>query len=698
MYGLNFAPPTPINRNARCKNDSLLQTGMVFKLTTIGTILWRSRKLLVILPVLYCQSTQADDTEEITDLSIEQLMNLEITSVSKKAEKLSDSPAAVFAITQEDIRRSGTTSIPDALRMVPGMHVGRIDSNKWAVSSRGFNGRYANKLLVLIDGRSVYTPTFSGVYWDQNDVMLEDIERIEVIRGPGGTLWGANAVNGVINIITKHASDTQGGVVAAGGGTHEHGFGAARYGVKLDKNSYGRLYVKGFKRGEYKHTALKDAGDNWNMVQGGFRTDSQFTRRDALTFSGDIYTGDVNQKPHIPSLTPPYFEDANDTVKTFGGNFLGRWQHTFSAVSDLSLQAYYNHYHRDEGFFEQELNTIDLDFQHRFTWAGRNDILWGLGYRYTTDAYSTHFIAAFDPDSREDHLFSAFLQDEITLVDKYLHLTLGAKFEHNDYSGFEIQPSARLLWTPHSRHKLWAAISRAVRTPSRTDHDLNSTSTVIPPSGPSSPLPIRINALGSDNYESEELLAFEVGYRIIPFDSISLDFTAFYNIYDGQIGTETGIPSFQGDHINLPLTLVNGLNGKTYGMELAALWRSTEWWIWHASYSYLKTQIDIQSPSPQHLLSLRSEMSFSNNINVDLWFRYQDNFGRRNAFTSRDFGIQNYVTLDARLSWKPIKDLELSIIGQNLLDSRHPEYLDEGYARPIVEIERGVYGKLLWKF
>jgi iron complex outermembrane receptor protein len=662
------------------------------------TIQHRWLPILVILTFFFCQSVQADTTGEITDLSIEQLMNLEITSVSKKSEKLSDSPAAVFAITQEDIRRSGVTSIPDALRMVPGLHVGRIDSNKWAVSSRGFNGRYANKLLVMIDGRSVYTPTFSGIYWDQNDVMLEDIERIEVIRGPGGTLWGANAVNGVINIITKHTSETQGGLFTIGGGTHEHGFGAARYGVKLGNNSYGRVYIKGLKRGEYKHTTLNDAGDNWNMVQGGFRMDSQFTRRDALTLSGDIYKGDVNQKPHLPLLTPPYFEDPNDNVKTFGGNFLGRWQHTFSAVSDLSLQAYFNHYNRKESFIDQELNTFDLDFQHRFTLAGRNDILWGLGYRYTTDAYSSRFTTTFNPDSRNDHLFSAFLQDEITLIDNYLRLTLGAKFEHNDYSGFEIQPSARILWTPHSRHKLWASVSRAVRTPSRTEHDLDSTSTVIPPSGPNSPLPIRINAQGSHDFKSEELLAFEVGYRIIPFDSLSLDFTAFYNIYDGVVGSGLGLPSFQGTYINIPLTLINDLDGETYGFELAALWRSTEWWIWHASYSYLKTQIGTQSPSPQHQVSLRSEMTFSNNINVDLWFRYQDNFKRLNAFSPEDFGIQNFITLDARLSWKPIKDLELSIVGQNLLESRHPEYLDEGYATPIVEIERGVYGKLLWKF
>ena len=625
-------------------------------------------------------------------------MNLEITSVSKKAEKLSDTPAAVFAITQEDIRRSGVTSIPEALRMAPGLHVGRIDSNKWAVSSRGFNGRYANKLLVLIDGRSVYTPTFSGVYWEQNGIMLEDVERIEVVRGPGGTLWGANAVNGIINIITKHASDTQGGVVAAGGGTHEHGFGAARYGVKLDNNSYGRLYVKGFKRGEFKHTALEDAGDNWHMVQGGFRMDSHFTRRDALTFSGDIYAGDIHQKPHLSSLTPPFFENPNDHVEVFGGNILGRWQHTLSAVSDLSLQAYYNHDNREEIFFDQDLNTFDLDFQHRFTWAGRNDFIWGLGYRYTSDAYSTRFLTAFEPDSRDDQLFSAFLQDEITLIDQYLRLTLGAKLEHNDYSGFEIQPSARVLWTPHSQHKIWAAISRSIRTPSRTEHDLNSTSAIFPSSDPNSPLPIRVNVLGNDDFKSEELLAFEVGYRIIPFDSMSLDFTAFYNKYDGELDAEFGSPSFQGDHIDLPLTLVNGQNGETYGIELAALWRSTEWWIWHATYSYLKTQIDIQSPSPQHLLSLRSEMSFNNKVNIDLWLRYQDNFRRPNAFTSQDFGIQNYVTLDARLSWKPVKDLELSIVGQNLLDSRHPEYLDEGFARPIVEIERGGYGKLLWNF
>jgi iron complex outermembrane receptor protein len=664
---------------------------------------------ILVMACVFFHDLQAQTVDELEQLSIEQLMEMEVTSVSKKPQKLSDSAAAIHVITQEDIRRSGATNIPDALRMVPGMHVARIDSNKWAVTSRGFNGRYANKLLVLIDGRSVYTPTFSGVYWETEDVFLEDVERIEVIRGPGATLWGANAVNGVINIITKHAADTQGGMLVAGGGTVERGFGGARYGARLGEGTYGRAYVKGFKRDEFTHTVRGNAGDDWDMVQGGFRLDTQLNQRDALTVLGSANAGNINQGVHLPSLTPPFTEDIADHAGTMNGNVLARWQRILSPTSELSFQTYYDHMDRSEVYLDQTRDTFDMDFQHRFAAGDRHDIIWGAGYRYTHDDFSKGFVSAFEPSSRGTHLFSLFLQDDITLVEDRLRFIMGSKFEHNDYSGIEFQPSARLLWTPHPRHSLWAAVSRAVRTPSRTEHDLNSTSLVIPPIPPN-PLPIRINPVGNDRFDSEKLLAFELGYRATLLESLSLDIAAFYNLYDEGRGTRAKGFGFAGSYVNAPWTFVNNTQAETLGAELAVTWQAADWWLWQASYSYLDTHINfakfgVNPVSPEHQMSLRSNMSPREDLDVDLWFRFVDSALTINSFANTSLAdlangleIDSYATLDARVAWRPVKGVELSLVGQNLLDDRHPEYVDEGYALPIVEVPRGVFGKVALDF
>lgn len=384
-------------------------------------------------------------------------------------------------ISQNDIQRIGATSIPEALRLAPGIDVARIDANKWAVSARGFNGRFANKLLVLIDGRNAYTRAFAGVYWENQDVMLEDVERIEVIRGPGATLWGANAVNGVINIITKHSADTQGGLLVAGAGNQEQGFGAFRYGGELNKNTTARAYVKGFKVNENTNEMGANAGDDWGKVQSGFRMDSQATPNDAITLQGDAYYSNINQYSIVPQTAAPYQNSFNEDIESFGGNLLVRHQHTFSSTSDYSLQVYYDFYQRDEFYLKETRHSLDIDFQHRFALLGWNDIVWGVGYRYNHDDFRSSYITTLTPPSRNDQLFSAFIQDEITLIDNTLWLTLGSKFEHNDYSGFEAQPTARLMWAPHYQHRLWASISRAVRTPSRAEQNMNLLQRVVAP-------------------------------------------------------------------------------------------------------------------------------------------------------------------------------------------------------------------------
>jgi len=414
-------------------------------------------------------AVENNQLQDLTELSLEELMNIEITSVSKKAEKFSQAPAAIYVITSEDIKRSGATSLPELLRMVPGVEVARINSNAWAISVRGFNGRFANKLLVLIDGRSVYTPTFSGVFWDEQDLLLEDIERIEVIRGPGGTLWGANAVNGVINIITKKAKDTQGFFSTVTYGNIEKPTVGMRFGSKLGKDLYYRVYGKYFKRDSFEDIYGNDAGDEWEVGRGGFRADYS-KGKDSFMVEGNVYKGETGENLNISSRLYPKTDDLQ------GGNLLCRWARKFSEKSDISLQMYYDHVERSQEYqmpsvtgglqketFKMKLQTYDLDFQHRFFLGDKNEIVWGTGVRLIKDKYQNTPHLAILPDSKWMHIYSGFVQDEIHLIPEKFSLILGSKFEHNSFTGFEYQPNLRLLYFPKKEHTIWAAISRAVR-------------------------------------------------------------------------------------------------------------------------------------------------------------------------------------------------------------------------------------------
>jgi len=622
-----------------------------------------------------------------------------VTSVSKKEQKLSEAAAAIDVITQDDIRRSGATSIPEALRVVPGLQVARLDANKWAVSARGFNGRFANKLLVLIDGRSVYTPLFSGVWWDAQNVLLEDIARIEVIRGPGATLWGANAVNGVINIITKDAKDTQGGLVTIGHGTEERGFGEFRYGGTLGDNAHYRVYARYFDR-ERSVAASGDYGaDEWDVAQGGLRVDWEVSDSDSLTLQGDIHSGTVGERQTMASLSPPYEQTFDNDDDVAGGNILGRWNHTFSDTSGMSFQLYYDRSDRDHMIIGEVRDTFDLDFQHRFALDDRHEIVWGLGYRLSRDDIDNSFTLSFDPDSRNDQLLSAFVQDEITLIEDQLKLTPGAKLEHNDYTGFEFQPSARLLWMPHEKHTVWAAVSRAVRTPSRVESYGRVNRYVLPPA-------TLMSMFGDRDFDSEELLAHELGYRVQPMDRLSLDIATFYNIYENLRTVELGTPfpetSPAPPHLVVPLFADNKMDGETYGIEVAADWRPLDWWRLEAGYTYLQVVLHLdddstdtlsegaEGESPHNQFSLRSSMDLPRNLELDSCLRYVDNLP--------GLGVDSYLTLDVRLGWKPTENLELFVVGQNLLDSHHAEFESTFFGVHATEVEHSVYAGLTWRF
>lgn len=627
------------------------------------------------------------------DMPLEQLLSLEVTSVSKHRQKLSKAAAAVFVITQEDIRRSGVTSIPEALRMAPGVQVARENTNKWAVSARGFNGLHAQKLLVLIDGRSIYAPSYSGVYWDVQDTLLEDIARIEVIRGPGATLWGANAANGIINIITKQAAETQGGIVTLGAGSEEKSFGGFRYGAKLGDMGHGRVYLKYFDRDSYTFKATdSDSKDGWDGLQGGFRVDLQITPQDALTLQGDSYQVDANRLFTRVLLPGPVIEpEVDDSMDASGWNLLARWEHTLSNGSSSMLQVYFDHTERDELYLGQTHDAFDVDFNHNFRVGDKHNVIWGLSYRRVEDDFDNTYSVSMNPERRNTDLFGALIQDEVELLPDQLHLTLGSKFEHNYYTGVEIQPSVRLLWTPDGRQSLWGAVSRAVRTPSRVEDSVEI---------PVLPFPDTIQ--GEDGLDAEELIAYELGYRIRPVNNLSFDIAAFYNDYDKVRSLEAS-PTGR--------VFANKLYGESYGLEVSTDWRPQNWWRLQANYSYLRTTMHLDSDgtdsrfeyiteesSPDHQFSLRSSMDLSHNWELDLWGYYVGHLPASGTAAFRDgIKIDSYVSLNGRLAWRPFPDLEMSLVGQNLLDSRHLEFVEESVTAPT-EIERSFYGKVRWEF
>ena len=605
-------------------------------------------------------------------LTVEELLDVDVTSVSKRPEKLSQTASAIQVVTQEDIRRSGATSLPEALRLASNLQVAQVDSRQWAITARGFNSTSANKLQVLIDGRTVYTPLYSGVFWDVQDTLLEDINRIEVISGPGATLWGANAVNGVINITTKSAKDTPGFLLLGGGGTELRAFGGFRYGGELTTNLHYRVYGKYFDRDSTVLPDGRDAGDDWRMGQGGFRADWEASDANLLTLQGDVYGGRIAQ---------PGYQD----ISVDGNNVIARWSHTISADSDFKLQLYYDRTHRNiPGIFAEDLDTYDVDFQHRFPLGKRHDIVWGLGYRLMDDDVVNTPTLAFLPAKVTRQIFSGFVQDEITLVKDRLHFTLGTKLEHNEYTGIEFQPSGRLAWTLAEHQTLWAAVSRAVRTPSRVDVEF------FAPGAP----PFTF-LQGGANFVSEELLAYELGYRIQPHPRLSLSIATFYNDYDNIRSEELVNPPAA-----YPFRLGNGQSAQSYGAEFTADYRVTDWWRFRAGYTGLRTHFSskpgstdmsrgsVEAADPNHQVHLRSSFDLPGHFHLDPSLRYVSGIRNQN--------VPAYWEMDVRIAWQPAPNLELSIAGQNLLHDHHPEFVGSGAF--LQEIQRGVYGKVAWRF
>lgn len=640
---------------------------------------------------------RADGLSALAEMSLEDLTDIDISSVSKRQEKRSSAAAAVYVITQEDIRRSTAVSLPDLLRMAPGIHVASLDASKRSVSSRGFSGRFANSLLVLVDGRSIYTPLFSGTEWEITDMMLEDIERIEIIRGPGGALWGANAVNGVVNIVTKNAADTQGGLLSLGGGTEYPGFGAFRYGDRTGEHGAYRLHLRYMQRDDAVFDSGGRAADDSMNIRGGGRWDWDWGDS-RFTLVADLYGADTSQTFKIDGrgLLPARRQD--DVSYFSGGSLLGRWTRNMDSGAQLSLQTYYDH--QDSNSFElgESRDTLDFEAQYRMAAQGRHEFMFGAGLRYYDDRTSGTSGVSLDPASNSKLLFSAFVQDRITLLDDELILTLGTKLEHNDFTGVEIQPNVRLAWTPNERHTLWAAVSRAVRTPALVEVAARVESLSFPG--------VVASLYAGDTFDSEELLAFETGYRVVVSDELQLDFALFYNRYENLRSLELDTPFLElrpfPPHLAIPFRTRNNLEGNTYGFEVALDWLPASWWRIRLNYSLLEMDLDLkpvtldivtgatQESSPEQQVFLGSHFDLGKHTELDLYLRYIDRLAA--------LDIEDYLTMDVRVAWKPSDDFEIAIVAHDLLDSAHEEF-DSTFVDTVpTQVQRGVYGKITWRF
>ena len=673
----------------------------------------KKNRQILIRGVLLCLAPVLGYAEPL-DKGVKQLLNtplteiirrqsIKVTSVSKKAENLSEAAAAIYVITAEDIRRSGATSIPEILRLAPGIQVAQVGSNKWAISARGFNDQLSNKLLVLMDGRSIYTPLFAGVNWDVQDTLIEDIDRIEVIRGPGATLWGANAVNGVINIITKNSKATPSTLVTGTIGNHEKGTAAVRKGGKVGENFYYRVYAKYFGRDEYEEAySKKGANDSWHSYRLGFRSDWNKTRRDLITIQGDVYTTTEDRNLFLPTVTTPYLQEITEEEKRNGGNLIGRWTHKFSNNSESTLQFYYDHIARDNpSTLKQQRDTIDFDFQHSMFTTPRNEIVWGIGYRFIRDNLDDTIYLSYSPDIRSDNLYSGFIQNRFAIIPNELFLTLGSKFEHNNYTGFEYQPNARLSWSIDNKQTIWASISRAVRTPNRSEDDIQFVVDVFRPGElfPASPSGF-LSQIGNRSFDSEELIAYELGYRFLPSKTLFIDTALFFNDYDNLRTLEPGT-LFSFPNVALPLNIANLGKAKSYGGEIAVNWGVTKNWELSGSYSFLKIDTDIdatsndvilsvdRNKSPKNQFNLRSHLKLPHGVEMDNTLYYVDNLSKT--------GIDSYLRFDTRLGWEPIRGMTINLVGQNLFDDYHPEFTAPLHSKDV-EIGRSFYLKFLYHF
>lgn len=643
----------------------------------------------------------SDGIQHLRELSLEELLDLEVSTVSKKEHRVGDSPAAISVLTEEDIRRSGVTHIAEALRLVPGVQVARLDANHWAISVRGFNEVFANKLLVMVDGRSVYTPLFSGTFWQFQDLSLESVERVEVVRGPGASVWGANAVNGVINIITKSARDSQGGHFSAGGGNFDEFLTTLGYGTAIADAAWLRFDGQFRDLGQLEDATGEGNGDDGLVGTGRFRLDWEPDDTAEFTLIGGGQYSEFSERVELMDLSLPGYVRTDTRVPAWNAHILGRWQRTVDERSAVEVQTYLDFSALDAPWIMEDRLNFDLEFNHRWQPGERHDFNWGIGYRLSADEIATSGdTIRFAEASRSVNLFSGYVQDEVQIVPEVLSVTAGVRLEHNEYTGFEVQPTLRGLWKLAEQHTAWGSISRAVRTPSRAENDATISVGLAPPGVYDPTLPALISYYGSPAFDSEEVLAFELGYRWQAGERLHFDLASFFNIYEQLRGSQAGVPYLNDplspDYLVIPVAAVNDTQGNGWGGEVSAVWQVAADWRVRLGYSYLELDLegsdalDLSGWSPQHQAFLQSLFRLRENLELDAAVRYVGELTGP--------GIASYLTADVRLGWKLRENLELSVVGQNLFDSPHQEFQSSLIRYSPAYISRSVFGKVTWSF
>ncbi len=695
-------------------------------------------------------TAHADDnlgsTVDLLDYSLQELMVLQVTSVSRRVQRQFDAAAAIYTITQDDIRNLGITSIPEALRMVPGMQVAKLNGSTWSLSARGFNYVFANKLLVLIDGRTVYTPLFSGVNWDVQNVMMDDIDRIEVIRGPGAALWGSNAVNGVINIMTRHTEDTQGGLLRGSVGTEEKTAGAVRYGGELSDDTFYRIYAQGFDRNAQKNKDGSDADDQWFMHQAGFRFDRYISDRDDFTLQSDIYEG---------STRPPYYvydpdQHSFNTINRLdraqrGGNILAKFTRSLDD-GEVMVKSYGEYYQNDDVRLNEKRNTWDIEFQHSFSWWDDHTLVWGGNYRidwYNLDPRNSHYITLKDNKFNEK-LWSLFVQDSFRYTPT-LEFTLSARMQHNETTGKEFQPNARFSWTPNRETTVWGAVSRAVKTPALSETSLGITNIsymgLLNEGGVDNHTMFALS--GNPDLVSEKLTAFDLGFRRQVTPDFSVDIAGYLNVYKDVTSYQfsgicqegfifpsqvppagiTGVPDeFCFDPSNtpallggsgpvvFPTILGNTLKVFTHGVEIAADWQVKDGWRLRLNYSYINVDADsqrkddygrrneaiVEGIAARHTANLFSSMQLPDDWTLNLWLKYMSKLRLDPHYDVNN--IKANTNLDVRIGKALKPGLEVSLVGQNLLHHRQLQFYEVFTGQTQTEVERSAYVQLRWEF
>ncbi|MCX7179070.1 MAG: TonB-dependent receptor [Proteobacteria bacterium] len=620
-------------------------------------------------------SGAADKPGTLSDLSLEDLMQVEVTSVSKKPQRLANVAASVHVISAEDIRLAGANSIPEALRLAPGIDATRISGNRWAVSARGSADLYANKLLVMVDGRNAYNPAFSGVAWQDFQFPIEDIERIEVIRGPAAAVWGSNGVNGVINIITKSAASTQGGQVVLGAGKGE--YGRAHWGgASADGSLYYRAYVSSQHADSQRAIPAMgggDGGDAFNKAAAGLRLDGYLAGGARWDLSADFYDDRDNGTAYFAAANGAGNRPFNE--KHRGTTLRGRYEKALEGEGNLQVQGAFAHSELEIPYMLiDSRDTLDFDLQHRFRLGEGHDVIWGANYRRSRDEETATAAISVNTPSRQLDYYGLSAQDEIALMDT-LHLTLGLRMDHNEMTGWEAQPTARLSWNLHPNQTLWGSLSRASRAPSRGERGFNFNKGFVP----GTPFPSTLIVLrGDENFGSEGLKAEEIGLRSQWIPNLSTDAVIFHHHYD-QLRL-SGTPGIDATHFPLIITsipIINGGEMALRGVELSADWRISSSWrlqlaqTWNDPRRIGMNLVDLAGQIPRHISSLRASWAPAASINLDAWFRRTD---ARPALLQQELLRNAFSAFDLRAAWRPRKDVELSLAGQNLGDGECKAY------------------------